>query len=181
MTSIVLPIQVKHHHHHLKIPVPVPVPIKPPPSYHGDYYPAGPPLDHPPPPSGSYDSPEVPLRHNIIFVRLFLRRYTIQTDPTPTHLSVIDFDDRFRLWAAVTITTVTVWIWTTSCRTTRTSWPVGVWAITGKARHSTTPPSTSTRHRPRSTNRSSTAATAVEVLNHRRTLRSTSREWTATP
>lgn len=49
--------KVKHHHHHLKIPVPVPVPIKPPPSYHGDYYPAGPTLDHPPP-SGPYDSPE---------------------------------------------------------------------------------------------------------------------------
>ncbi|XP_015377615.1 PREDICTED: uncharacterized protein LOC107171871 [Diuraphis noxia] len=49
--------KVKHHHHHLKIPVPVPVPIKPPPSYHSDYYPAGPTLDHPPPP-GPYDSPE---------------------------------------------------------------------------------------------------------------------------
>jgi len=110
MTSIVLPIQVKHHHHHLKIPVPVPVPIKPPPSYHGDYYPAGPALDHPPPPSGPYDSPEVLLRHNIIFVRLLLRRYTIQSDPNPTQLSVIDFGDRFRLWAVVTITTVTVWI-----------------------------------------------------------------------
>jgi len=59
MTSIVSSIQVKHHHHHLKVPVPVPVPIKPPPSYHGDYYPAGPTLDHPPPP-GPYDSPEVP-------------------------------------------------------------------------------------------------------------------------
>lgn len=49
--------KVKHHHHHLKVPVPVPVPVKPPPSYHGDYYPAS--LDHPPPSSGPYDSPEL--------------------------------------------------------------------------------------------------------------------------